>query len=122
MHSGNSSSINSHRVGFLSTSRADDQIIRPLATTNYRMLREIRRQVLPIKLNAILSNPEFSHIITWMPHGRAWRILSPHEFAEKVLPLYVEQPNYNSFIRLVNAWGFHRITSGSDTNAYFHKV
>jgi len=122
MHSGNSSSINSHRDGSLSTSRADDEIIRPLATTNYRMLREIRRQVLPIKLNAILSNPEFSHIITWMPHGRAWRILSPHEFAEKVLPLYVEQPNYNSFIRLVNAWGFHRITSGSDTNAYFHKL
>lgn len=122
MHSGNSSTINSHRVGALSTSRADDEIISPLATTNYRMLREIRRQVLPVKLNAILSNPEFSHIITWMPHGRAWRILSPHEFAEKVLPLYVEQPNYNSFIRLVNAWGFHRITSGSDTNAYFHKL
>ena len=29
----------------------------------------------PAKLHAILSNPEYAHIISWMPHGRSWKIM-----------------------------------------------
>ncbi len=88
---------------------------------NY-ILRDIRKQVLPVKLNLMLSDPKFSHIISWMPHGRAWRVFRPKEFTEFVAPIYFEYPNYNSFIRLVNAWGFRRVTTGVDTNAYYHEV
>jgi len=83
---------------------------------------DIRVQVLPVKLAAILAEPKFSHIITWMPHGRAWKVLRPKEFTDQVAPQYFEYPNYNSFIRLVNAWGFRRIKTGVDANAYFHEV
>lgn len=31
---------------------------------------ELLAQVLPYKLDAMLSDPSISHIITWMPHGR----------------------------------------------------
>ena len=83
---------------------------------------DIRIQKLPAKLDAMLSNPEISHIITWMPHGRAWKVLRPKDFVKEVAPKYFEYPNYNSFVRLVNAWGFRRITTGVDSNAYFHEA
>jgi len=82
----------------------------------------IRVQKLTVKLNAILSNPDLSNIITWMPHGRSWKILQPNEFVSAIMPLYFETTNYNSFLRLANAWGFRRITSGPDKNSYFHEL
>lgn len=82
----------------------------------------IRSQKLPAKLNAMLSTPEFEHIVGWMPHGRAWKVHSTHLFVQHVMPRFFEYSNYNSFIRLVNAWGFRRLTKGPDRNAYWHEV
>lgn len=82
----------------------------------------LRVQKLPAKLNAMLSNPEFTHIISWMPHGRAWKVHDSHFFLEKVIPRFFEYNNYNSFIRLVNAWGFRRVLKGPDRNSYYHEV
>lgn len=31
----------------------------------------------PMKLHKILSNPENAEFITWLPHGRSWRVLKP---------------------------------------------
>ena len=50
--------------------------------------REVATQTFPMKLHAILSNPEFSDIIAWLPHGRAWRILQTKAFEERAIPLY----------------------------------
>lgn len=82
----------------------------------------IRVQKLPAKLNAMLSIPGYQHIISWMPHGRSWKVHNPHAFVEDVIPKYFEYTNYNSFVRLVNAWGFRRITKGPDRNSYYHEV
>jgi len=77
----------------------------------------------PAKLFQILSNPEFSHIITWMPHGRSWRVLQPKVFSEVVSPKYFShQSKYSSFMRQVNGWGFKRITRGPDRNSYYHEL
>ena len=61
--------------------------------------------------------PRFSHIICWMPHGQTWRVLSPQKFVDEVAPHCFEYPNYHSFQRLVNAWGFRHIKKGTDVNA-----
>jgi hypothetical protein len=45
-------------------------------------------QNFPLKLHSILSNNEFSDIISWLPHGRAWRILQHKAFEERVIPLF----------------------------------
>ena len=37
------------------------------------------------KMHAILSRPDLSDIVAWMPHGRAWRILKPREFEVRVI-------------------------------------
>mmetsp|Transcript_5597 Transcript_5597/g.8246 ORF Transcript_5597/g.8246 Transcript_5597/m.8246 type:complete len:379 (-) Transcript_5597:122-1258(-) len=82
----------------------------------------VKHQKLPIKLNALLDDPEMTHIIAWMPHGRAWRILNPKQFVKEVLTKYFDYCNYNSFVRLINAWGFRRLASGPDRHAYYHEL
>mmetsp|Transcript_41559 Transcript_41559/g.60818 ORF Transcript_41559/g.60818 Transcript_41559/m.60818 type:complete len:652 (+) Transcript_41559:255-2210(+) len=76
----------------------------------------------PVKLHRILSNPEFRDIITWLPHGRSWRVLKPKAFEERVIPLYFRHAKYASFMRQVNGWGFKRITQGPDHNSYYHEL
>lgn len=82
----------------------------------------IRVQKFPVKLYAILAQKEFHDIITWMPHGRAWKVLKPSMFESLVMPLFFEYSNYHSFNRLVNAWSFRRVSSGPDRGAYYHEV
>jgi hypothetical protein len=79
-------------------------------------------QTFPMKLHAILSNPEFSNIVSWLPHGRAFRILQHKAFEEKVIPLYFRHGRYSSFARQVNGWGFKRIAHGPDYNSYYHEL
>jgi len=77
----------------------------------------------PAKLFKILSNQEFADIITWMPHGRSWRMLQPKVFSEVVSTKYFShQSKYASFMRQVNGWGFKRITRGPDRNSYYHEL
>lgn len=47
-----------------------------------------------------------STVVGWLPHGRSWRILNRDRFTKEVLPQYFDHKNFNSFIRLVNAWGW----------------
>lgn len=82
----------------------------------------IRVQKFPVKLYVILAQKEFNDIITWMPHGRSWKILKPALFESMVMPLFFEYSNYHSFNRLVNAWSFRRISSGPDRGSYYHEV
>jgi hypothetical protein len=79
-------------------------------------------QNFPMKLHAILSNPEFHDIIAWLPHGRAWRIAHHKAFEERVIPLFFRHGRYSSFARQVNGWNFRRITSGPDYNSYYHEM
>lgn len=55
----------------------------------------------PIKLHKILSDPDCFQYIDWLPHGRAWRILRPNDFAERVLSQYFRSSKYSSFMRQV---------------------
>eukprot|EP00540_Astrosyne_radiata_P020461 CAMPEP_0116844412 /NCGR_PEP_ID=MMETSP0418-20121206/12671_1 /TAXON_ID=1158023 /ORGANISM="Astrosyne radiata, Strain 13vi08-1A" /LENGTH=338 /DNA_ID=CAMNT_0004475357 /DNA_START=96 /DNA_END=1113 /DNA_ORIENTATION=+ len=92
------------------------------AQSNRSLESSIRVQKFPVKLYAILAQKEFSDIITWMPHGRSWKVLKPNLFESLVMPLFFEYSNYHSFNRLVNAWSFRRISSGPDRGSYYHEV
>ncbi len=76
----------------------------------------------PVKLHRILSNPDYSDFISWLPHGRSWRVLKPKAFEEKIVPRYFRHTKYASFMRQVNGWGFKRMTQGPDHNSYYHEV
>jgi len=76
----------------------------------------------PMKLHKILSEPENAEYITWLPHGRSWRVLKPKAFEEKVIPKYFRHAKYASFMRQVNGWGYKRMTQGPDHNSYYHEL
>jgi len=76
----------------------------------------------PVKLHRILSNPDYSDFISWLPHGRSWRVLKPKAFEEKIVPRYFRHTKYASFMRQVNGWGFKRMTQGPDHNSYYHEL
>jgi hypothetical protein len=75
----------------------------------------------PMKLHVIISSPEFWEI-SWLPHGRSWRIKNQKSFEERVIPIFFRHGRYASFARQVNGWGYRRITRGSETNSYYHEV
>ena len=56
----------------------------------------------PLKLHEILSNPEYEDMISWMPHGKSWRILKPSVFENVVIPLHFRHSKYASFMRQVS--------------------
>ncbi|VEU36732.1 unnamed protein product [Pseudo-nitzschia multistriata] len=82
----------------------------------------VRSQRFPTKLYALLSQPQLSNIITWMPHGRSWKVLETRIFETSVLPVFFESDNYHSFNRVINAWSFRRKSSGPDRGSYFHEL
>jgi hypothetical protein len=55
----------------------------------------------PNFLFAILSNESLSSAITWMPHGRSFKILNNASFSSQVLPVpvYYRHSNISSFLR-----------------------
>ena len=70
----------------------------------------------------MLEDPTCQECISWLPHGRAWKILKPHEFEELVIPLFFRHAKLSSFMRQVNGWGFQRIPTGPEQNAYSHAM
>lgn len=76
----------------------------------------------PARLHAMLSDEQHSHIISWMPHGRAWKVLNKDKFVDKVIPKYFGQSNYASFNRQLSGWGFKRLhQKGPDSGCYYHE-
>lgn len=74
----------------------------------------VRSQRFPVKMCALLSQPQLSHIITWLPHGRSWRVLDTRAFETAVLPAFFESDNYRSFNHVINAWKSRRKSTGPD--------
>ena len=80
---------------------------------------------LPMKLYAVLSTPKFEHILSWVPHGRAWKIHDLDLFCAEVLPIFMNGSSirhFHGFVSLLNLWGFRQFTKlGPDTSAFFHR-
>lgn len=64
----------------------------------------------PIKLYAMLeladNIPEFAQAVTWLPHGRAFRVLDQDMFMKDVVPVFFNQTKMRSFNRQLHMWGF----------------
>mmetsp|Transcript_9632 Transcript_9632/g.19865 ORF Transcript_9632/g.19865 Transcript_9632/m.19865 type:complete len:1021 (+) Transcript_9632:140-3202(+) len=73
------------------------------------------------KMHAILIREELSNIITWMSHGRSWKIVNPDEFETKLLPVYFNHTKIASFYRQANGWGFRRMLKGSDKGSFYNE-
>jgi HSF-type DNA-binding len=91
---------------------------------------------LPSRLFSILANKELEHIISWLPQGRAWRIHNVEIFAQRLLPLFVNNnnmmgttpssssvnKNLRAFTSQLEAWGFRELSRGPNSLAYYSEV
>ena len=55
----------------------------------------------PHRLHEIISNPEYSDYITWLPHGYAWKIVNRKQFEAVVIPRHFRHGRFTSFMRQV---------------------
>ncbi|KAL9186511.1 hypothetical protein ACHAXT_005749 [Thalassiosira profunda] len=81
----------------------------------------------PVKLHRILEEADArgeSHIISWQPHGRAFRIHDPRAFTDHVMARYFpKMRKITSLQRQFNLYGFERLTKeGPDRGAYYHEA
>ena len=78
----------------------------------------------PRKLHHILDQIErdgHAHVISWLPHGRAFAIHKPKDFIATIMPHYFQQTKITSFQRQLNLYGFQRLTRGRDNGGYYHE-
>ena len=82
----------------------------------------------PSKLFDMLKRTEEdgqSHIISFLPHGKAFRVHKPDQFVREVLPRYFNTSRMASFQKQLGVYGFKRIKEGLDQGAiareYFHR-
>jgi len=80
----------------------------------------------PDVLHKMLEETEkdgLSHIVSFLPHGRAFRVHNKEKFVEMILPKYFRgQKKWSSFSRQTNIYGFARVASGPDAGSYYHEL
>lgn len=73
------------------------------------LTRPSKPALFPLKLHAILFRDDLTDIITWMPHGRAFKIINIREFELSVLPVYFSSSRVSSFLKDCWEWGFRKV-------------
>lgn len=72
----------------------------------------------PFKLYDMLQAAEtynFDDVVSWGPHGQAFKVHDSRAFAQRILPKYFSgQSRYKSFLRQLNFYKFKRATEGPD--------
>jgi hypothetical protein len=99
------------------------------AISNYSTadaLSQITKLPFPITLHNMLEEMATTvgdeSIVSWQPHGKAFRVHLPEVFAKTAMPHYFKQTKYKSFQRQLHLYGFLRIREGLDRDAYFHSM
>ena len=72
----------------------------------------------PLKLMQVLSDEQYSHIVSWMPSGRSFVIIRPRSFVKEILPKHFKSAQYTSFTRKLMRWGFSKCEEG--TAEFYH--
>ena len=79
----------------------------------------------PMILHDIIEMCEVNNcedIISWQPHGLAFKIRKPIKFQDIILPLFFKHKTMKSFMRQLYHYSFQRITKGEDAGCYHHKL
>lgn len=61
------------------------------------------------KLYSMLEDDTIEDMIAWGPSGTTFSVANPAEFAKVVLPNWFKHSNWQSFVRQLNMYGFHKV-------------
>lgn len=79
----------------------------------------------PMKVHRMLEELDYWGVdcCSWQPHGRAFRVRDKERFVlGGILRKYFLQSKLTSFQRQLNIYGFKRISTGPDKQAYYHEL
>merc|ERR1712110_494879 len=75
-----------------------------------------------LKLYTMLEDPNSDDIIGWSTKGDTFIVYNPSDFASMVLPQFFKHSNFQSFIRQLNLYGFHKLKQAPDWHEFTHPV
>jgi hypothetical protein len=71
----------------------------------------------------LLLDSSNDHVISWLPDGKAFKIIKQVQFVQTILPAYTSlKPSYTSFWRMLDQHGFQQISMGPDKGAFSHPL
>ncbi|SPO37887.1 uncharacterized protein PSFLO_03364 [Pseudozyma flocculosa] len=68
------------------------------------------------KLYSMLEDPSIEDMISWGPSGTVFSVANPAEFSRLVLPNWFKHSNWQSFVRQLNMYGFHKVNHSYQGN------
>ena len=105
----------------------DEKTLTSIEVLNLRQYHQstIGTSLFPVKLQILLKIAEeldFQHIISWLPHGRAFIIHRPLLFEKQIMSKFLAPTKFSSFKRQLNLYDFKRVANGADAGAYYHEM
>ena len=105
--------------GFEDTWEGSDLNVQKYVPRKSRNLDYIETRF-PNLLYSILQSDDHSHIISWMPNGRAFIIQNLRNLEADVLPLYFKTSKLKSFQKQLNIYGYKRTKLTNKSTIYHH--
>ncbi|KAG0935426.1 hypothetical protein G6F57_007097 [Rhizopus arrhizus] len=68
------------------------------------------------KLYKMLEDIHIQNLISWSERGDTFSVSNPTIFSKTVLPQYFKHNNWQSFVRQLNMYGFHKVNDMIHTN------
>ena len=93
-----------------------------VATLKPKVTRQ--RQSIPTflsKLFNMLQSNEHSEFIKWADQGTSFEIIDRVKFENEILPTYFKHKSFNSFVRQLNMYDFHKKSRSAHEQVFFHK-
>ncbi|ORZ06715.1 HSF-type DNA-binding-domain-containing protein, partial [Absidia repens] len=64
----------------------------------------------------MVEDQSIQHLINWSPNGDLFSVPNPTAFSKLVLPQYFKHNNWQSFVRQLNMYGFHKVNDMIHSN------
>ncbi|RKP36233.1 hypothetical protein BJ085DRAFT_5787, partial [Dimargaris cristalligena] len=61
------------------------------------------------KLHEMVNDEHYQHLITWNASGSSFVVCDTNRLSQEVLPKHFKHGNFQSFVRQLNMYGFHKI-------------
>jgi hypothetical protein len=73
-----------------------------------------------LKLYTMLEDPNTDDIISWSQSGESFVVHKPSEFSTLMLPQFFKHSNFQSFVRQLNLYGFHKLKQAPNFHEFAH--
>ncbi|KAG2227414.1 hypothetical protein INT45_007439, partial [Circinella minor] len=105
---------NNHESPLMVDGRENEEIFqRALLTTLFFLFILFRRNFLDYRM---LEDSSIRHLISWSENGDLFSVTNPTSFSRTVLPQYFKHNNWQSFVRQLNMYGFHKVNDMIHSN------